>query len=952
MAIAKTPWHRFRGRIDPQLPDHQARAIYQGARRAGMWVLNAVVSVQQARFQPGFKILEPEEEPDAGDGVDLRGLFDSLDSCYCEPCRSVLSPAAYLVALLEFVHDQISPEAYGELTTRRPWIAETLLDCDNAMTPMSKLDLINELLEFEVSPPVGGRSAPQTTWPAQRLTAEPEHLDRQAYDVVGATMTHPWDLPFDLDAEEIKTLLEPVGVGWGELLGAFETAETASVRGAWLGLSATGIGLLEAAADDRMDPRWNNDFPVAGSPGGVARFLETTKTDLAHFQALAGTWFVGRFGLEMDWASEDDPCSLEDARLRSSADFEACMVAVERFERLRLATAWSVVELDEALQAFARTSADGRISGAATAALAALESLVHRFDGVGRAEVTAWFRVPTHPRVVGEETAFERLFGSTDRFETLGGDEAEWLEVVAGAIGSDVGVVREVFGTNDDGSLPEVASGAVPLSRFHGLQGLAKALGSTLPELAAFTRLCGVEPFGVGPAEATEANLIEAPLALQSFLERWDRWGSAGADLAQVTAGLDVTSLDAAAEAEGFFAALEQARAEVDASIEPEEEGATVNDRAQRLLPRLLEDDAAAALLEVVVHPNTADPLSLEYPGWVDVAALNTALAATPVDAVSIANLAEQLVGDAAVALAATARAAAYARLAQQLVDGSFVPEAVPGPTTPTDDDRALLGRARLLRALAPLALDSELLQLVFTQPQGWLQASQLDGSAPTALPTAFTAWLEIAASVAFDRPSEGEYLRSLGARMQSEDGDGTAWDGLVGSFASMTETDVVAALSDESVSLPPTSAELSTLRTMQRLSERVGASVSRMRAWAQGAAAPSGATVSSVRDAVRSRFEPEVWYAKSAGARDRLRTRQRNALVSYLMARGSNRQAERSFSTAQRISDALLIDVQSEACQSTSRIVEATVAVQLFVFRMQLRLEPSALAFPESAAR
>ncbi len=955
MAIAKTPWHRFRAGLDAQTPDPTARAIYQGARRSAMWVLNAVVSVQQARFQPGFKILEPEEAPDDGDGIDLRGLFDSLDSCFCEPCRSVLSPAAYLVALLEFVHDQVSAAAYQELIARRPWIADTLLDCDNAMTPMSKLDLINELLEFEVSPPVGGRPAPQTTWAAQRLTAEPEHLDRQAYDVVGATTLHPWDLPFDLDAEEIETLLQPVGVGWGELLSAFETTQAASVRGAWLGLSAAGIGLVEAAADDRPGPRWNDDFPVAGVPGGVARFLETTKTDLAHFHGLAGTWFVGRFGLEMDWASDDDPCSLQDARLRPSATFEACIVAVERFERLRLATGWSVVELDEALQAFAPASLGGQIPASSTAALAALEVLVRRFEGVGRSEITTWFRTPTHPRIAGQESAFELLFGPPDRFETLGGTQTQWLEVIAGAIGSDVGVVREVFGAGEDGSLPEVASGALPLSRFKGLQGLAKALGSTLSELAAFTRLSGVQPFGTSPASATEANIAEAPVAVLSFLELWDRWSWVGADLAEVTAALDVTSTDAVTEAEGFFWALEQARVEVAASIDPEQD-ASPNDRAQRLLPRLLprllDDDAAAELVEVLVRPRSAAPLSLVYPEWVDVATLGAALAVTPVDEASIANVAEELVDRAVALLGATARAAAYARLAQQVVEGSFVPAAVQEPPTPTDDDRALLGRARLLRALAPLALGTPWLELVFAEPQGWLRASDLDGSVQTELSTAFTAWLRIAAAVAFDRPSEGKFRRALSAQVQSEDGEAAPWDAVVGSFVSMTETDVVAALSGASVSVPPTSAELFTLRAAQQLSERVGASVSRMRAWAQGATSPSAATVSSVRDAVRSRFEPALWYAKSAGARDRLRARQRDALVSYLMARGSNRQGERDFSTAQRISDALLIDVQSEACQTTSRIVEATLAVQLFVFRLQLRLEPAVLEFPESAAR
>src|SRR5205823_5596727 len=33
----------------------------------------------------------------------MQGLFGSLDFCDCEECRSVLSPAAYLVDLLEFL---------------------------------------------------------------------------------------------------------------------------------------------------------------------------------------------------------------------------------------------------------------------------------------------------------------------------------------------------------------------------------------------------------------------------------------------------------------------------------------------------------------------------------------------------------------------------------------------------------------------------------------------------------------------------------------------------------------------------------------------------------------------------------------------------------------------------------------------------------------------------------
>lgn len=944
LAIAKTPWAQFRGSFSPSSPDEKFRSIYKGARRVAMWVLHATVSVQQSRASTNFKVLIPDEAE--GGPIDLRGLFDALDSCACEPCRSVLSPAAYLVALLEFVRDHVSATAYDELLARRPWIADTLLDCANAQTPVSKVDLINELLEAEVNPP-GSVSAPQTTWTAERLQAEPEHLDRDAYGLLATASAYPWDLPFDLNAEEIATLLEPVGSVWGELLGAFEDTDNAAVRAAWLRTSSEALALIEADAVDQQMARWDGAFPSPNVPGGVMAFLRTTRSDLAHFERLAHTWFVGRFGLAMDWAAEGDPCHLEDARLQGSSTFEACMVAAERFERLRRATGWSVHALDEALQAFARSSVDGHIPARSTTALADLERLHHRFDTLEISELVAWFRVPTHPRRPGGDVAFERLFGEPDRFDVIGGEETEWLEVVAGAIGTEVAIVEQLFGEGG-----EVEAGALPLSRFWGLQGLAKAIGVPLADLAAFVRLSGVHPFGSGPGGVSEANLADAPAAVLTFLELWDQWASANASVAEVSVALDMNSSQAVTEAAQFYAALRRARQDVAASIEPDEAASTA-DRLERLLPRLLGATPAAELLDALLHPADAELLGAEYPDWVDVAAINAVLQAEPLDLEAMSHLGVEIATRAASELGANERAIALAKVARQLVEGSFSFEGEAGVPTPTTDDRRLLGRARLLRALAPLELDAAWLQGVLSEPPGWLSASMLDGSEATDLSSAFSAWLEIAVLVVFDRRLDGAFLPVLGARLDGVT-EGSTWSAQLGALLSMNEEDVEAAL-PEGPSLPPTAAELARLQLLQRHGERVGASVSRMQRWATEATAttsPSDATVQSVREAVRSRFEPSTWFAMSAASRNQLRVRQRDALVAYLTTRGSARQPGRDVSTVQRLSDALLIDVQSEACQTTSRIVEATLAVQLFVFRIQLRLEDVVHNLPESASR
>src|SRR5262249_34969775 len=94
-------------------------------------------------------------------------LFGSLDWCDCEDCRSVLSPAAYLVDLLEFLCNstpnaaQHTPldvlfgkrDAQGNVVVqgRRPDLEQLPLTCENTNTTLPYIDLVNEVFESYVT---------------------------------------------------------------------------------------------------------------------------------------------------------------------------------------------------------------------------------------------------------------------------------------------------------------------------------------------------------------------------------------------------------------------------------------------------------------------------------------------------------------------------------------------------------------------------------------------------------------------------------------------------------------------------------------------------------------------------------------------------------------------------------------------------------------------------------
>jgi hypothetical protein len=175
----------------------QAALTYERSAHIHGSVLNIALNYLHARTAPAIGVHSPaiiDPAPiSTGDVIayaTLDSLVGSMDFCACDHCRSILSPAAYLVDLLQFLgsddtawaafiaawkgpeggHDgapypfatqaaftaagspagtEISP--FAVLMSRRPDIQNLPLTCENTNTAMPYIDVVNETLEYFVA---------------------------------------------------------------------------------------------------------------------------------------------------------------------------------------------------------------------------------------------------------------------------------------------------------------------------------------------------------------------------------------------------------------------------------------------------------------------------------------------------------------------------------------------------------------------------------------------------------------------------------------------------------------------------------------------------------------------------------------------------------------------------------------------------------------------------------
>lgn len=161
VAIGET---RFVKEVAPKagIDEKEAKEIYRKAEAkhtAAMLMVGDLQDSMSVMDVAAFETtgLAKKLEAVSKDFPNLKSLFKLVDTCECEHCRSVYSPAAYLVEILQFLDKRmvIANNAKSVLFSRRPELGEIDLGCANANTPVKYIDLVCEILEEAVAPDSG-----------------------------------------------------------------------------------------------------------------------------------------------------------------------------------------------------------------------------------------------------------------------------------------------------------------------------------------------------------------------------------------------------------------------------------------------------------------------------------------------------------------------------------------------------------------------------------------------------------------------------------------------------------------------------------------------------------------------------------------------------------------------------------------------------------------------------
>ncbi|GAB1452745.1 hypothetical protein MASR2M47_28010 [Draconibacterium sp.] len=160
----------------------------------------------------------------------LEELFGNMDYCSCEHCKSVLSPAAYFVELMQFIDLNDVPHLKSNpidvLLERRPDIQHIQLTCENTNKALPYIDLVNEILEYYIIngnlTDLKGHDVTDEITQSE-LLAEPQFVEESAYDLL-KTKVFPYNLPYHQPLEILRNLFQIWDISLEDALGVFSTS--------------------------------------------------------------------------------------------------------------------------------------------------------------------------------------------------------------------------------------------------------------------------------------------------------------------------------------------------------------------------------------------------------------------------------------------------------------------------------------------------------------------------------------------------------------------------------------------------------------------------------------------------------------------------------------------------------------------------------------------------------
>ena len=990
----------FERRFAPELGEGElgktrARAVYDRASQ----VYGMTVSLL-TKFAPAFTkvgLRTAYDGPGLPEGApELEALFGAMDFCSCERCRSVFSPAAYMVDLLQFLRQQPgigSDDALAVLQARRPDLTKIDLSCANATTPLPYVDLVNELLETRVSnDPAPGDEHWQTTWSAEELALRPERRDEGAYTQLVAA-AYPWQLPFDLHRSEADLYLEGLGVSRHELLEVLApNPDIDALTRARLGLSKAAFDALSGAQGFSTLDAWDGKDALA--LGSVASVLETSGHSFDELKVLVRTSFVGTW-LSLVFEDFPDDCDLAQASVGGLSD--AHLERWHRFVRLQRALGWTVYELDAALRALAPTPT--QLDAACLQHLGAAKMIGGRLgiEGLALFELWAAIDIETPPEDAQAASRYasaflQRTLVDDPQSSAFALDPSGELSTTALAMSDDsrlpvvlagLGVTRAEVGELVDwltsaGMPADTTTTRAILSAARRRVTLARALSLTLAELRRLVALTGLDPCHDDATSVVDIGGLQRTLDFLDAAQAVRESAFSGEALDYIlhhetpnTPGIvpnKAASLALLGRLDALLAAVGEHHTLAEdptsaqlrdalATYLPSSEPADPGQDAQRL------DEAMAVILGTSAKSTPEQDLFIAThfgPFLADVAATQAALVAGGLAQTSprIAHVLAQLLPWLE---ARQRRATTLQTLSEGLGLSVEVGELLLVNTMQGPEEVALVelfeaganldqegepaaasaeGFVRLYKAGALVLghrFDARDLAYLYGPsapvPAPWLHVNAL--SASTAGSASFTSWsrLHDVARARARSPEHDDTLEAL--RDMGELAELGELLAARGPWRAEDVTELAAALGHADVAAFDDEAAYLAILDALELVERTGMNASQLTAMTINEA--TAAEADALRLSLRARVGEAAWASTGKASRDRLREQQRRALVAYLLASGD---AGESFADENDLYAHYLLDVEMSPCATSSRIKLALSSLQLFIQRVFLNLE------------
>jgi len=1060
----------FVERYGPQFGSNErAEAIHDNA----CWVASASLALA-SKYHSSFNDVSAYVLPGLASAQAMSGpqvadwptLFGSLDFCACEHCRSVYSPAAYLVDLLQFLDKypsnvpaivarsrfniflgKLAPLAIPHksardiLLTRRPDIAQIELTCENAETPLPYVDLVNEILEHVVAQkPFPSHIA--TSGAAAELSAVPESMPddasvrKPAYDTLAAQV-YPWQLPFDLWAAEARVYLEHLGAPRYQLMETLPHVPPIAakelayeVAAEHLGLSPLSRQIITGTAPPQQKQPWlfwgltqnSNSVPDPSNSnktiqvdwlsvlGNAQRFLQRSGLSYDELLELCGTRYLNQATPLTIAGNTPDTCEV--AKLDLTGITAAALDCIQRFLRLRHALGWTLNDLDKASAALKAPAAGP--DDDFLLKLSQIERLRADLRIPLDQMLSWWSTIDTgKASTAGTSSLYDRLFlnkavkNPVDQFFALNAARDELADttqsitahaatiLAALRIGAaELSLLTDSAVSQETLNLPSEISNdklnLANLSQLHRLVSFARALKLSLSDVLSLKALTGINPFD--PNDLSQARLFVGQarrmrashfrLAEVDYLLRHVSKPASGIAPEQKRVVLILDEIanelaklvpQPAVEDPNGELTSQQLRAALPADQVPIAVGvidgtspladAARADFIDRWLAAFLgATEAKSKLIGPGALPEKADRFSYVLPPLTDYLRRTGLIKqklgeALKLEAATIDTLLSQVLV-AQVDLNKKALADFMPMSASESAVYLALDDAGRAAADVARQQRQLTTYLRLQKAamiISRLKIASDELSwlVAHNQKGAWLDFNVLPLTLATSGQPLFDAWARLVDLFRLRDSLPGSALFDLfhmAATQTDEQGAALTPDTYLARVSDRTgwtidDLKILAGANGFNLAFPVDHLDEQGLLRLKGgfdLLKRLGAPATKVLLWA-------GATVtdvdaSNIKNTVKSKYNDDAWPTVAKPLQDVLRDKQRAALVAYLLW-------QRGYKDSDELFDNFLVDVEMSPCQMTSRIVQANSAVQLFVQRCLLNLEPSVQLDKEAAA-